>query len=118
VAAAQLAGGGFAGAMLQAIEVDLEGGPVTGLTLAGVDLTGAEFLNFGEPVALPGADLTGADLTDVSFAGVDLTGAVFSGADFGRAEDFSQVRFSDSVICPDGLPADPAQLGPAACRLG
>jgi uncharacterized protein YjbI with pentapeptide repeats len=113
-------GGFFAadltGATLTRLRISLDEQPLPpGTTFAGQDLTGWSFDGFTKQGDLAGIDFSGANLTDASFSGVDLTGANLTGANVATVF-FS--NFGDfPVICPDGLPLDDTQFGPAACRL-
>lgn len=112
-----LFGADLSTATLTRLRVSLEGSPLpAGTGFTGQDLSGWAFSSYTGVADLTGVDFSGANLSGASFGGVDLTGADFTGA------TLADVRFSTStdpaVTCPDGLPVDATQPGPAACRLG
>ncbi len=100
-----------------------------GISVAGLNLSGATFSNFDDvQVDLHGLDWTGAILIGTQFYGIDLTGSNFTSADL-RSADFGQntnltgaittganigatanglleqvPSFSDTSVCPDGGP--------------
>ena len=112
-----LFGADLSTATLTRLRVSLEGSPLpAGTGFTGQDLSGWAFSSYTGVADLTGVDFSGANPSGASFGGVDLTGADFTGA------VLADVRFSTStdpaVTCPDGLPVDATQPGPAACRLG
>ncbi len=113
-------GGFFAadlsGATLTRLRVTLDVEPLPeGTSFAGQDLTDWSFDAYTAQGDLTGVDFSGANLSGTSFGGVDLTGANFSGATIDTV--FFSTFGDFPVVCPDGLPLDEAQFGPAACRL-
>ncbi|MDO8364024.1 MAG: pentapeptide repeat-containing protein [Actinomycetota bacterium] len=103
--------GDFTGATVAAPRLYLShAGVPADVSLAGRDLTGYSFINYGADTSFVARDLSGANLTDAYFYAVDLTGANFTGA------IMEGITFSD-VICPDALPSDAAAPGAPACRL-
>ena len=78
--------------------VDLSGGALRGLDLAGADLSGADLRN----ADLRGANLGGADLTNAHLEGANLFKATFNGVE--SAKNWQSAYRDEDLACGAAIP--------------